>query len=202
MNFTRKDALKALFLGFFVSVMLLVVIKNLDFKLPINKYWLPVILPILAVIGLYATYKISQVWKTFVYQFGKFFIVGLSNTFLDLGILNFLIFITGITNGYYFAIFKGTSFIFAVINSYLWNKYWTFDKQGNFLLFIIVVSGSALLNVAWASYMVDVVGAPAGISAKLWDNIAALSSVFLVLTWNFLGMKYIVFKKRLPPSID
>ena len=65
-----------------------------------------------------------------------------------------------------------------------------------------MVSGSALLNVAWASYMVDVVGAPAGISAKLWDNIAALSSVFLVLTWNFLGMKYIVFKKRPPPSIS
>ena len=202
MNFTKKDALKALFLGFFVSIMLLVIIKNLDFKLPINKYWLPFILSPLSVFGLYATYKISQVWRPFVYQFGKFFVVGLSNTFLDLGVLNFLIYITNITHGFYFAVFKFISFVCAVINSFFWNKNWTFQKQGNFFLFLLVVSGSALLNVGWAFYMVDVVGAPNGISAKLWDNIAALSSVFLVLTWNFLGMKYIVFKKRPPTQVS
>ncbi|MDP3764041.1 MAG: GtrA family protein [bacterium] len=202
MIFTKKDALKALFLGFFVSIMLLVVIKNLDFKLPINKYLLPVIISPLSVLGLYATYKISQIWRPFVYQFGKFFVVGLSNTFLDLGVLNFLIYITNITHGLYFAIFKAISFTCAVVNSFIWNKNWTFQKQGNFFLFLVVVSGSALLNVGWASYMVDVIGAPEGISAKLWDNIAALSSVFLVLTWNFLGMKYIVFKKRLPPPVN
>ena len=199
MNFTKKDALKALVLGFFIPILMLMVIKNLDLKLPINKYWLIVIFPPLAVAGLFISFKIAQLWRPFVFQFGKFFVVGLSNTFLDLGVLNFLIYLTNITHGVYFAVFKAVSFTCAVINSFLWNKYWTFQKQGSFTLFFLVVLGSAILNVGWASYMVDVVGAPDGISPKLWDNVAALSSVLLVLSWNFLGMKYIVFKKK-PPS--
>src|SRR3989344_4432843 len=160
MNFTKKDALKALALGFFIPILMLMVIKNLDLKLPINKYWLIVIFPPLAVAGLFISFKIAQLWRPFVFQFGKFFVVGLSNTFLDLGVLNFLIYLTNVTHGVYFAVFKAVSFTCAVINSFLWNKYWTFQKQGNFFLFLVVVLASALLNVGWASYMVDVVGAP------------------------------------------
>ncbi|MEK9174577.1 MAG: GtrA family protein [Patescibacteria group bacterium] len=196
MIFTKKDATKALVLGFFVPLLMLLVIKNLDLKLPINKYWLIVIFPPLCLAGLFLSFKIAQVWKPFVFQFGKFFVVGLSNTFLDLGVLNLLIYLTDITHGIYFAVFKSISFICAVINSFLWNKYWTFQKQGSFFLFLAVVLGSALLNVGWASYMVDVIGHPESISPKMWDNIAALSSVFLVLTWNFLGLKFVVFKKK------
>ncbi|MBI2465778.1 MAG: GtrA family protein [Candidatus Sungbacteria bacterium] len=196
MNFTKKDALKALVLGFFIPILMLMVIKNLDLNLPINKYWLIVIFPLLVVVGLFISFKIAQLWRPFVFQFGKFFVVGLSNTFLDLGVLNFLIYLTNVTHGVYFAVFKAISFACAVTNSFLWNKYWTFQKQGSFTLFFLVVLGSTILNVGWASYMVDVIGVPDGISPKLWDNIAALSSVVLVLTWNFLGMKYIVFKKK------
>lgn len=196
MNFTKKDALKALGLGFFVSLLLQIIIKNLEINLPINSYWLLAILPPLFLGGLYFTYKISLIWRYFVYQFGKFFIVGLSNTFLDLGVLNLLIYLTNITHGVYFAIFKTVSFFCAVINSYFWNKHWTFGKEGNFFLFFVVVLGSTILNVGWAWYLVDVVGPINGFSPKVWDNIAAISSIFFVLIWNFLGMKYIVFKKK------
>jgi putative flippase GtrA len=195
--FTKKDAYKALSIGFVVSLLLLIVIQNLSIVLPVSKYWLPVLFTPLMLVGLYVSFVIGKIWRPFVYQFGKFFVVGLSNTFLDLGVLNFLILFTNITHGIYFSIFKGISFICAVINSYYWNKFWTFQKQGSFGLFFLVVSGSALLNIGWATYMVEVVKAPAGIAPKMWDNIAALSSVFLVMTWNYLGMKFIVFRKKL-----
>lgn len=196
MSFTKKDAIKALVLGFFIPLLMFLIIKNLDFKLPLNKYWLLIIFPLLCLAGLFISFKIAQQWRPFVYQFGKFFVVGLSNTFLDLGVLNFLIYVTNITHGVYFAAFKTISFICAVINSFFWNKYWTFQKQGSFFLFLGVVLGSTVLNVGWASYMVDYIGPLNGFSPKQWDNVAALSSVFLVLTWNFLGMKFIVFKKK------
>lgn len=202
MSFTKKDAFLAPLVGFLVAILLLVVVRNLELKLPFNKYWLLFVFPILSLIGLYALYKISLVWRPFVFQFGKFFVVGGLNTFLDLGILNFLILITNVTEGYLFSIFKAVSFVITVVNSYFWNKLWTFNKrEGSFILFFLVVTGSFLINVGIASFMVNVIGHPENISPKMWDNIAALSSLFIVLSWNFLGMKFIVFKKSAPKSI-
>ncbi|MBI2454434.1 MAG: GtrA family protein, partial [Parcubacteria group bacterium] len=195
----KKDALLAPSVGFLVAALFLIVVKNLEFKLPFNKNWLLFVFPILSLAGLYALFRISLIWRPFVFQFGKFFVVGGLNTFLDLGILNFFILITNITEGYMFSVFKAVSFIVTVVNSYFWNKLWTFNKrEGNFALFFLVVTGSFLINVGIASFLVNIVGAPDGISAKLWDNIAALSSIVFVLTWNFLGMKFIVFKKSIP----
>ncbi|MEK7078284.1 MAG: GtrA family protein [Patescibacteria group bacterium] len=196
MPFTKRDAVLSLIVGFLVGVFMLSVIKNLEIALPINKYVILVSFPILSLVGIYVFYRISLVWRPFIFQFGKFFVVGGLNTFMDLGILNFLILITDITVGVWFSVFKAISFIITVVNSFFWNKYWTFQKSGNFFLFFLVVSGSFLLNVGIASVMVNIIGHPANISPKLWDNIAALSSLVLVLTWNFLGMKYIVFKKK------
>ena len=196
MNFTKKDAILSLIAGFLVATLFLISAKNLEVALPFNKYLLPAIFPILALIGLYTLFRISRIWRPVAFQFGKFFIVGGLNTFMDLGILNLLILLTNITDGYIFSSFKAISFVITVINSYYWNKLWTFQaREGSFLAFVLVNAGSFLINVGVASVLVNYVGAPSNISAKLWDNIAALSSIVLVLSWNFLGMKFFVFKK-------
>ena len=196
MSFTKRDVALSLIAGFLVAVLFLISAKNLDVTLPFNKYLLPVIFPILALIGLYTLFRISRIWRPVAFQFGKFFIVGGLNTFMDLGILNLLIFLTDITHGIFFSVFKAVSFILTVINSYFWNKLWTFDKrEGSFILFFLVTLGSFLINVSIASFLVNYIGAPDGLSPKLWDNIEALRSLLFVLTWNFLGMKIFVFKK-------
>ena len=196
MPFTKRDAVLSLIVGFLVGVFMLSVIKNLEIALPINKYVILVLFPTLSLTGVYVLYRISLAWRPFIFQFGKFFVVGGLNTFMDLGILNFLILVTDITVGIWFSVFKAISFVITVVNSFFWNKYWTFQKSGSFFLFFLVVFVSFLLNVGIASLMVNIIGHPANISPKLWDNIAALSSLVLVLTWNFLGMKYVVFKKQ------
>ncbi|MCK4805735.1 MAG: GtrA family protein, partial [Candidatus Pacebacteria bacterium] len=66
----------------------------------------------------------------FSIQFIRFILVGLSNFVIAFGILNLLMFSTGITSGFYYSIFIAISFTCAVINSYIWNKRWTF-KKGN-----------------------------------------------------------------------
>lgn len=119
---------------------------------------------------------------------------------LDLGILNLLIHFSGISSGFNYSLFKGTSFFIAVINSYFLNKYWTFRSASGpqsveFLKFILVNLAGFVINVGSASLVVNYIGVPAGISKELWANIGALSSVFISLFWNFIGMKFLVFKK-------
>jgi len=136
----------------------------------------------------------------FLFQFSKFFIVGIINTSIDFAVLNLLIGITDKTSGVYYSVFKSISFIVAVTNSYFMNKYWTFSshegaKAGEFAKFITVNLIGWGINVGTASYVVNVLGAPAGISPVVWANIGAVSAVAITLFWNFFGMKFFVFKK-------
>src|SRR3989344_4231634 len=108
---TKRDVVLSLVVGFLVAVLGLIIVANLNIKPPINKYLALVVFPPLAAAGLYILYRISLVWRPFVFQFGKFFIVGGLNTFLDLGLLNLLILLTSITQGVWFSVFKALSFV-------------------------------------------------------------------------------------------
>ncbi|MFN7088812.1 MAG: GtrA family protein, partial [Candidatus Paceibacteria bacterium] len=126
-------------------------------------------------------------------------LVGVLNTMVDFGVLNFLIYITSIAVGVWFSVFKGTSFVASVINSYFWNKYWTFEKREpvskkEFLQFLIVSVTALLVNVGLASIVANVIGPQAGLSPKVWANVAALTGSLFAFLWNFLGYKFIVFK--------
>jgi putative flippase GtrA len=133
-------------------------------------------------------------------QIVKFGIVGAINTGVDLGILNILIFTTGITSGIGFTLFKGISFIIAVTNSYFLNKLWTFKVAPNrdfkeLIKFLLVGIVGLIINVATASIIVNLIKSPTGISPQLWANIGAIAAVFVAMTWNFCGYKFLVFKK-------
>jgi len=136
----------------------------------------------------------------FIFQFFRFFLVGLLNTAIDFGVLNSLIFISGRASGIYYPIFKSISFLFAVTNSYFMNKHWTFksseqDNAGEFLKFVSVNLVGWGLNVGTASYVVNVIGVPEGFSPVLWANLGAVSATAITLFWNFIGMKFLVFKR-------
>lgn len=100
----KRDLFFAFFIGLFVAIVLILIAKNVDVSIPFSN-WLPVVFPILAPIGLYLTYLLGRKWRA-IFQAGKFFLVGSLNTFLDFGILNLLIFSTGIAAGIGFSLFK------------------------------------------------------------------------------------------------
>lgn len=135
-------------------------------------------------------------------QFCKCSLVGASNTLVDLAVLNLLIFITSIDSGIYIAIFAGVSFIIADINSFLWNKFWTFrDKKKTpqelskqIFKFLCISLGGLAINVLTVQVIVNVVGHQWGIKAALWANIAKICAIFLTIIWNFTGYKLVVFK--------
>jgi len=135
-----------------------------------------------------------------LYQFGKFAAVGTLNTFVDIGVLNLEILIFGTPAAWPYRIFKAISFLAATTNSFFWNKFWTFDSRGpanpaQTIKFYLVAIGGFLINVGIASYVFSGVARPVAISANLWANIGALAGVASGFLWDFLGYKYVVFKK-------
>lgn len=156
---------------------------------------------LLAVIGVYIGYLLSKI-KPFFFQLAKFGAIGAANFSIDFGVYNILIYLTHMNTGAGIDIFKGIAFLFAVTNSYFWNKYWSFSKKDStssekeFSLFLLVSVIGAVLSIGMVHIMVNVIGSPAGItSPNLWANIANAGATVIVLMWNFLGYKYIVFKK-------
>ncbi|MDX1535624.1 MAG: GtrA family protein [Candidatus Spechtbacterales bacterium] len=210
-HFRRGDIVGALVIGELVAWLLFVMAKVNAHELPIPKgvaeavtsnmaaMVMAVALPILSVIGLYVAYLLAKKISA-IYQAAKFALVGALNTFVDLGVLNLLIFVTGITTGRTVSGFKGISFIVAAINSYAWNKWWTFEsKKENigkeFTQFMVVSTIGFFLNVGTLDFFVNVIGPQFNIAPALWANIGALAGTLVVLIWNFVGYKFWVFKK-------
>lgn len=133
----------------------------------------------------------------------KFILVGILNTGIDLVVLNLLIFVSGISAGLGYSIFKGISFAVAVVNSYFLNKYWTFQKNVNvnreagkeFISFFVASVIGFTINVGVASLVVNFIGPQLGIGSKIWANVGAIIATLTAMFWNFFAYKFIIFKK-------
>jgi len=198
---TKQDIKLSFLVGFFAGILLLPILNN--FHIPLNILsGLAVIagLTVFTPFGYLVAYWLSRRWPVMI-QFVKFGIVGGLNSLIYLAVLNLLISATGIVKGLEYSAFISAAFIVAVINSYIWNKFWVFKASqsgggsGEFVKFFLVNLLGLLINVGAASFVVNVIGAPAGISPSVWANIGAVSAVFITLFWNFIGMKFIVFKR-------
>jgi putative flippase GtrA len=112
-----------------------------------------------------------------------------------------LIFFSGIASGIYFSLFKALSFIVANVNSYFWNKHWTFVGEGSkkapqeFGIFFAVSIGGLLINVLSASFIVNIIGPQFGLSSEIWANVGGICASFIGMAWNFVGYKIVVFRK-------
>ncbi len=205
-EYNKSEFYKSIILGFVSGVFLVTILKNLQYEhayvsyLANNWYFVILFVCTCLAIWVYGFYYFASKWPTAM-QFGKFIAVGQSNAAIDIGVLNLLILLTDIDSGLYFSLFKATSFILAISNSFLWNKFWSFDskeKDGmgmQFIKFIAVSVVGLIINVSVASYVVNYIGPQWGVSTKVWANVGVLSSVIFNIIWDFYGYKMLVFKK-------
>jgi len=195
-----RDTALALIVGFLTGALSIPVVINLGIAVGIPLLCLPLIAAALFAIALLVASLVADRVPS-LFEFSKFAVVGVLNSGVDFGILNSLILITGVVSGAGFLAFKSVSVTLGVINSYLWNKYWTFDAvespqaRRELVAFLTVTLVAVALNVAGAHVIVNVVGAPHGISTKLWANVGAISGAGLTLFTNFFGYKFLVFRK-------
>lgn len=164
----------------------------------ISYIWL--ILPALAFLGIIVADFLSR-WLKVLWQLAKFLLVGTSNVFVDLGVLGLLQFVTGIASGYWYSVFKAASSLVSIFNSYLWNKFWSFEQKDNSeatkeaVKFFAVALSGILVNNFIASYLVNVLGPQGGLSKQGWGIIAGVVAAIIVFVWDFVGYKFFVFKK-------
>lgn len=145
-------------------------------------------------------------------QAGKFGIVGILNTVIDLGIFNVLSQVFGV----YVVTANLISVSAAIVNSYIWNKNWTFkDKSSShlveqfikFVVFSVVGMGIQtfmvwLLATKWtvsglfAYNIVDFIGLESIFNQTfVVNNWAKVWGIGFALIWNFIAYKKWTFKK-------
>ena len=167
---------------------------------PILK-WLPLGFPIFTLAVMVVGSLVGK-WISVIYQLTKFALVGGLNFLIDLGTLNLLIALSGIASGFYAVAFKGVAFLVALVSSFLWNKFWTFQARSvenarqQFAEFFAVTVVGFLINVGVFALMNDVVGTRGGINPPTWASISAAAAAIVGLVWNFIGYKFVVFKKE------
>lgn len=161
---------------------------------------LPVIFPVLSGVCLWLAHLIGKRFL-FIFQGAKFLLIGTLGALIDLGVLNILIWISGISSGLLFPVFKGISFVVANCSKYFGHKFWVFEKKGmigakkEFGKFFLVSLGALIINVAAASLIVNLIKPQFGLSETIWANIGGIIAALATIIWNFLGYKFLVFKK-------
>ncbi|AKM82166.1 TPA: GtrA family protein [Candidatus Berkelbacteria bacterium] len=123
-----------------------------------------------------------------VRQFVKFGVVGFSSFIVDAGIY----FVETRYLGIYYIVAKGVSFLVSVINSYTWNRRWTFksaneQKTQEFGKFLIVSTVGFGLNLSIMYLTVSVL--------RIFDFYGLLIATAVVMVWNFSANKFWVFKE-------
>lgn len=213
---TKKDYFFGTAAGFFIGLLLMPILQTAKPTLfELLKY---VIIPLFTVsvpIGLFIASRISR-RLPIIWQVTKFIIIGVLNTLVDLGVLAFLFSIAAWSSlavaSYdiiftlfvpisFFILYKSISFIIANINSYFWNKHWTFNttngkkSPAEFTQFFLVSLVGFVINVTASSLVFSFFHKFGGLTADQWGLIGAAFGSISGLAWNFIGYKFIVFKK-------
>ena len=163
------------------------------------KYF-PVLLPILSLFGIWFLVTVFKKTLTLI-QFGKSFLVGILNSAIDMGVFDFLTRFFSVALGWWPIFFKVISFTCGAINSYFWNKFWAFEKKDTqnkprevVQFFSITIIG-LLIHTLVIYIVINIVGVKLEVSERMWASIGNMLAIFTGFVWNFLGYKFIVFKK-------
>lgn len=199
----KRDYKIVAFLGLITAIFLSIILVNTDIHLSFRGYTMPrwtlyFFLPILEV---FAYAVASQLFRHFttVRQMGRFGIVGLMNFAVDTGILSFLSAITGVYMGIGIIPLNTISTIVAVFNSYYWNRTWTFTSpeaasRKEFFQFLAVVIVAIMINGALVYVFTTYVPLIDNLTPERHEILAKIAATVISLFWNFLGLKFFVFK--------
>lgn len=199
----KIDIILALITGEGVAWLFVWLIKNSpNIDLPFLYWLLPVSFPILAIIGIWFSYLIGKKFL-FVYQLAKFLLIGAFFAIFDLIILNVLLKYFGISGneGVKYAVFVATSFIVVTMVKYVADKYWAFEKAsreqmgsefGKFFAITLISGG---IQVGVASMIFAAVPSLFEMTEIVAGNVGKIGGIVVASAWNFIGYKFIVFKK-------
>lgn len=128
----------------------------------------------------------EKIWLFIRHAF-KFGIVGVLNTIVCLGTILLLQNVFSV----YYVIANIVGYPLGLINSFIWNKLWTFKSKKfvkkEILLFLLIALISYAIQFSVLRYVVEIL--------KVNENWAQVISALFYTIPNFLGNKFITFKK-------
>jgi len=196
----KIDIILSLITGLGVGILFSWLVKNSEINIPFLNWILPIFFPFFSLFCLWIAYSIGKKF-IFVFQLAKFLLIGALFALFDLIILNGLMKWFGIAEGTKYSIFVGVSFVIATTVKYVADKYWAFEKKEGsdirkeFIGFFIITLISGGIQVGIASLIVNIVGPMFGMSSLAWANVGKIGGIVVASAWNFIGYKFIVFKK-------
>ena len=196
----KVDIFVAILTGLGMSWLFHGILKDYGVDMSLLKWALPIFLPILSIIGLWITELVGKRFL-FVFQVGKFLLAGILATLVDLLIFKGLGLTTGLDTGMSRVAFKGISFVGATFAKFWGNKFWAFEKMEKagmgkeITQFYIVTLVGMVINVGVFSLMVNTIGPQFGTPLETWKTLGVIFAAIVVSIWNFLGYKFLVFKK-------
>jgi putative flippase GtrA len=138
--------------------------------------------------------------RTFFRQFLRFSLVGGLNTAVDLFILNSLLWFWPTHDTWLLLCFNTIAYTIGAINSFVWNKYWTFRRYEPITFKEVWrFALTTLFGIACNDSILWVVGNtlhPAMLSATLWANLSKLCAIGGTVLISYLGMRLWVFVHR------
>ncbi|MEK9174010.1 MAG: GtrA family protein [Patescibacteria group bacterium] len=212
----KKDYLLGLLAGILIGLLLLPILKNAKPSL-YDTVWLFVVpffaigVPAGLIVASLIAKRIALVW-----QLAKFLVIGIMNTLVDIGVLALITILVATDANHasettwftivslvvtYYSLYKAISFIVANINSFFWNKYWTFGAENRsqatqqfFQFFLVSLIGFAI-NVSIASVVFGSLSSAGAFTVAQAGLIGAAMGSVIGLAWNFIGYKFFVLKK-------
>jgi len=196
----KIDVILAAISGVGLGLLFPWLLKGFGIEIKLLSLLLPVLFPIAAIIAIWICYLIGKKYL-FVFQLGKFLLIGIFFALIDLGVLDILLKIFGITAGLAYSAFVATSFVIVTSIKYVGDKFWAFEKTekekmgSEFVQFFIITLISGVIQTLVASLVVNGIGPQLGASPLIWANIGKILGIAVASIWNFLGYKFVVFKK-------
>ncbi len=121
------------------------------------------------------------------------------NFSVDTGIVTTLSVWTGIYSGVEIIYFNVVSATIAIINSYFWQRSWTFSEKApptkkEFTAFVVITLIGLGINSALVFLVTTFVPTFNGLTEVRLLTAAKVAATLISLFWNFLGYKFIVFR--------
>ncbi len=196
----KEDFILGILTSFGIGGLFFWILRRSQIFLPFDVFLFFVFLPLFTLFCLQIAFLVGQKFL-FVWQLAKFALVGGFFATIDLGILNSLMAYFHIEKGTTYTVFVVVSFVIATILKYLFDKFWVFEKKEReklgqeFSLFFVVTLISGLVHTAVADFITNRTPILSFLPALLVANLGKILGILTASMFNFLGYKFLVFKK-------
>ncbi len=195
------DIIFALICGRIVAQIAHDFLKGYGIEIGYYKWILYLTLPIISLVCLWLAYLIGKKFL-FVFQAAKYFLVGVFATIIDLKLFELLVWIFSFSFGTVAPITsKGISFLISTFVKYWGNKHWTFEKpekenigQEIFQFVVVTIIGLGL-DIGSFLYFTKIIGPQLSAPEDVWIKLSVIFAALVAAIWNFIGYKFLVFKK-------